>query len=141
MAKVPVHEFRRIVFPLETAVDAILELDREQGGQLALGTLEGAHVATEPEPGLVIRVIRRGYTEPEERRYGLTAIAAAFISYCAKARIPLPRQGTRRMALIEQGFAFTIEGTFEVVRRHGALPAERAADPAQRVEVPAAADP
>jgi len=127
MAKVPIHEVRRIVLPVETAVDAVLELDREHGGRLSLATLISARIESVPEPGLSVELRRPGSLTTETRRFSLSAIAAAFINYCWKSRIPLPRHGTKRIDIVPagfvpEGFAITIEGTVEVVRRHGALP-------------------
>lgn len=133
MAKVPIHEVRRIVLPVQTAVDAVLELDREHGGRLAQARILSARIETDPEPALKIELRRARASASEERRFGLAAIAAAFINYCWKSRIPLPRHGTKRIEIVPEGvvpagFAITIEGTVEVLRRHGAIDA--AGDPA-----------
>lgn len=133
MAKVQVHEVRRLMLPVETAVDAALELDCEQGGLLAFGAIIEAHIESDPEPGLVVVVRRRGTESTERRKFEFPILAAAFIRYCWKCRIPLPRQGSKRIEIGPEGFIFTIEGTVEVVRRHGALP--------QRASVPAVAAP
>ncbi|MGH8259296.1 MAG: hypothetical protein ACREUG_06350 [Steroidobacteraceae bacterium] len=122
MTKLSIHEQRRLVLPIETAVDAVLELDSEQGGALALGTLVGAQIETEPEPGLTVIVQPRDSQTTERRTFALPLLAAAFIRYCWKCRIPLPRSGTKRIEVAQDGFVFTIEGTSEVSRRHGALP-------------------
>ncbi len=122
MAKVPVHEVRKLTLPLETAVDAVLELDSEQGGSLAFSLLVDAQIESEPEPGLVITVQRRGSESTEQRKFTLPILAAAFIRYCWKCRIPLPRQGSKRIEIAPDGFIFTIEGSVEVIRRHGPLP-------------------
>jgi hypothetical protein len=140
MAKIPVHEVRRIILPLETAVDAVLELDREHGGRLAFGTLVDAHIESASDPGLVIEVIRPGGIDSEKRKYTLPAIAAAFINYCWKSRIPLPRQAKKRIDIVPEGFALTIEGTFDVVRRHGALPKAGAKVPGGSAAVEAGED-
>jgi hypothetical protein len=121
MAKVPVHERRKLILPLETALDAVLELDSEQGGSLAFGTLVEAQIESEPEPGLSIVVQRRGSGTSERRKFTLPIMAAAFIRYCWKCRIPLPRQGAKSIEVGPDGFVFTIEGTVEVIRRHGGL--------------------
>ncbi len=139
MAKVPIHEVRRIVLPVETAVDAVLELDREHGGRLSLATLISARIESEPEPGLSIQLRRPGSLTIETRRFSLSAIAAAFINYCWKSRIPLPRHGTKRIDIVPEGFvpegfAITIEGSVEVVRRHGALPRRESMPPVESVE-------
>jgi hypothetical protein len=118
MAKIQIHEVRRIIFPLEMAVDAVLEFDREQGGQLAWGTLVNARIESDPEPGLRIEVRPEDASAPRERQYSLSAIAAAFIHYCRKVRIPIPRQATKRIAIVPEGLALTIEVTVEVARRH-----------------------
>jgi hypothetical protein len=122
MAKLPVYELRRLVLPIETAVDAVLELDGEQGGTLTRGTLSGAQIESEPEPGLIVVVQPAGGGAAERRKFTFPILAAAFIRYCWKCRIPLPRHGTKRIEIAPEGFVFTIEGTTEVVRRHGALP-------------------
>lgn len=125
MAKVPVHELRKLILPLETAVDAVLELDSEQGGSLAFGVILEAKIESEPEPGLMLMVQRRGSESSEERKFTLPILAAAFIRYCWKCRIPLPRHGSKRIEIASEGFIFTIEGTVEVIRRHGAIPQQK----------------
>ncbi len=122
MAKVQVHEIRKLVLPLDTAVDAVLELDCEQGGSLAFGVIIDAQIESEPQPGLLVVVQRRGTESADSRRFELPILAAAFIRYCWKCRIPLPRSGAKKIEIGPEGFIFTIEGTVEVVRRHGALP-------------------
>jgi hypothetical protein len=122
MAKVPVHEIRKLMLPLETAVDAVLDLDAERGGLLAFGTIVDARIESDPQPGLSISAQRRGAGGTERRTFELPLLAAAFIRYCWKCRIPLPRSGVKRIEAGPEGFVFTIEGTIEVVRRHGAVP-------------------
>jgi hypothetical protein len=122
MAKVPVHELRKLILPLETAVDAVLELDSEQGGALSFGMIVEAQIESEPEPGLAIAIQRRGSESVERRKFSLPVLAAAFIRYCWKCRIPLPRHGSKRIEIAPEGFVFTIEGSVEVIRRHGPLP-------------------
>jgi hypothetical protein len=129
MAKVPVHEVRRLTLPLATAVDAVLELDSEQGGALAFGTIVEAQIESEPEPGLAIAVQRRGSESIERRKFTLPILAAAFIRYCWKCRIPLPRHGSKRIEIAPDGFIFTIEGSVEVIRRHGPVPQQAAGAP------------
>jgi hypothetical protein len=143
MAKVPVHELRKLILPLETAVDAVLELDTEQGGSLAFGAILAAKIESEPEPGLAIVVQRRGSESTEQRKFTLPILAAAFIRYCWKCRIPLPRHGSKRIEIAPEGFVFTIEGTVEVIRRHGPLPQQQSAGgrPRGQGQEPAATSP
>jgi hypothetical protein len=122
MPKVQVHEVRRLIFPLETAVDAVLELDQEHGGALARAVLTEARIEAGADGGLVLAVRRVGIDPVERRRYSLSAVAAAVIHYCGKIRIPLPRHGTKTMEIVPEGFALTIQASAEVLRRHGPLP-------------------
>ena len=57
-----------------------------------------------------------------QKHYTLPAVAAAAIHYCFRARIPLPRQGTKSIEVVAEGFQLTIQHTTEVLRLHGELP-------------------
>lgn len=138
MAKVSIHEVRRLVLPLETVIDAVQQLDRDRAGALSVGTIIEAQVESEPEPGLVLWVRSPGSGAVESRKLALPMIAAAIINYCWQSRIPLPRQGTKTLEIVPEGFAFTIETTLQVPRRHDALPV-RPARKAEAVAAPAAA--
>ena len=115
MSRVSLQDHRQIVIPLDTALDALVELDREHGGRLGEAQLVHARIETD---GIEIQVRLPGSSEPTRRKYPLAAIAAAFIHYCSKMRIPLPRQGTKRISVAPEGFVFTIEQTIEFYRRH-----------------------
>ncbi|MGH8149281.1 MAG: hypothetical protein ACRETB_04785 [Steroidobacteraceae bacterium] len=141
MPKVTVHEVRKLLVPIDTAVDAVLDLDSEQGGALAFGTIVEAQIETEPEPGLAIVVQRRGTDTVERRKFEPAILAAAFIRYCWKCRIPLPRHGSKRIEVGPDGFLFTIEGTVEVVRRHGGLPQRNGHVPPSHAGTPGRAAP
>jgi len=138
MAKVQLHEVRQLMLPLDTAVDAVIELDCEQGGSLAFGMILKAQIESDPEPGLLVVVQRRGTESAETRKFELPLLAAAFIRYCWKCRIPLPRAGVKKIEISPEGFVFTIEGTVEVVRRHGAVPRR---EPPRAVVVPVSGTP
>jgi len=121
--------------PLETAVDAVLELDREHGGSLARGAVVEARIETGPEAGLALAVRYANSVDDERRRYPLAAVAAAVIHYCWRMRIPLPRHGTKSIEVTAEGFTIIIQGTVEVLRLHGPIP--QAALGSQRVDAPA----
>jgi hypothetical protein len=124
MAKVRILEVRRLVLPFETAVDAILDLDRSHGGSLANAKLVEARVETGADPALCL-MIMQGLGESAvtvEKRYTLAAVAAAAIRYCSRARIPLPRHGTKSIEVVPDGFQLTIQVQSEVLRLHGAAP-------------------
>ncbi|MGH8186906.1 MAG: hypothetical protein ACREUC_10110 [Steroidobacteraceae bacterium] len=123
MAKVPVHEVRRLLLPVETVVDAVLQLDRDAGGKLSHGTLVEVVLESPPEPGLSLAAKLPGALTAERRKFPLPAIAAAIINWCRQSRIPLPRQGKKTLEIVPEGFAFTVETSAEVPRWHQAVPA------------------
>jgi hypothetical protein len=124
MAKVRIQELRRLMLPVETVVDAVLELDRSHGGSLAVGQLTEVRVQTGAEPGLTLVVMQGSgsHAAPLQKHYTLPAVAAAVIHYCFRARIPLPRQGTKSIEIVADGFQLTIQTVTEVLRLHGEAP-------------------
>jgi hypothetical protein len=124
MAKVRVHELRKLTLPIETVVDAVLELDRSHGGTLAIGKLMEARVETGTAPGLTLVVIQGSGSAAAavQKHYTLPAVAAAVIHYCFRARIPLPRHATKSIEVVAEGFQLTIQTTTEVLRLHSELP-------------------
>ncbi|HEV2700598.1 MAG TPA: hypothetical protein VGV09_03145 [Steroidobacteraceae bacterium] len=124
MAKVRVQELRKLTLPIETVVDAVLELDRSHGGSLAIGKLMEARIETGAAPGLTLVVIQGsgGAAAAVQKHYTLPAVAAAAIHYCFRARIPLPRQATKSIEIVGETFQLTIQTTTEVLRLHGELP-------------------
>jgi hypothetical protein len=124
MAKVRVQELRKLLLPIETVVDAVLELDRSHGGTLAIGKLMEARVETGTQSGLTLVVIQGSGSAAAavQKHYTLPAVAAAVIHYCFRARIPLPRQATKSIEVVPEGFQLTIQHVTEVLRLHGELP-------------------
>lgn len=131
MAKLLIYESRRLVLPLETVVDAVLELDRERGGRLTLASLVDVRIEAGEDPGLLLAALHPGAVSPEECRYSLPAIAAAVIHYCWKVRIPLPRNVTKSIEVVPEGFALMLEGTIELPRRHGGFSTNATNRPAE----------
>lgn len=138
MAKVPVHEVRRLLLPVETVVDAVLQLDRDAGGKLSHGTLVEVVLESLPEPGLSLASKLPGALTAERRKFPLPAIAAAIINWCRQSRIPLPRQGKKTLEIVPEGFAFTVETIAQVPRWHQAVPAGMVRRSAQEPAEPAA---
>jgi hypothetical protein len=124
MAKVRILEVRKLLFSIETVVDAVLELDRSHGGTLAIGKLMEVRVETGAAPGLTLVVMQGsgGSAAAIQKHYTLPAVAAAAIHYCFRVRIPLPRQGTKSIEVVADGFQLTINTTTEVLRLHGDVP-------------------
>jgi hypothetical protein len=123
MAKVRILEVRTISLPIETAVDAILELDRARGGTLASAQLVEVRILPDPDPGLALVTMQAlGGAATLEKQFSLAAIAAAAIHYCFRARIPVPRQATKSIEVTAEGFRLTIQSQTEVERAHGAVP-------------------
>lgn len=135
MAKLLIYESRRLVLPLETVVDAVLELDRERGGRLSMALISDARVETGEQPCLVFEVSQADALTPERRSFPLAAVAAAVIHYCWKSKIPLPRNAAKSIDIVPEGFALSLQGTVEIPRRHnGVALSTRAAAPATAAE-------
>lgn len=139
MPKLLIFETRRLVLPLETVVDAVLELDRERGGRLSVASITDARIEAGENPGLVLRVLHPDAVAAEQRRYSLPAIAAAVIHYCWKTKIPLPRNWTKSIEIVPEGFALALQGTVEIQRRHGAFSTDAPADTTASTESATAA--
>jgi hypothetical protein len=133
MATLLIRESRRIVLPLEAAVDAVLQLDWEHGGWLAEAALTEARVEGGENPCLVLRLQKPDSLQPETRTYSLPAVAAAIVHLCVKARIPLPRW-QKRIAVVPEGFELILEGSVEISRHYGPLPEFRSPQSVQVVE-------
>ena len=108
--------------PLDLAVDAVLQLDWDNGGWLAEAQLTEARIETGDNPALILSVQRKDAARPETRSYTLPAIAAAIIHLCRKSKIPLPRDWEKRIEIVQDGFEFKLEGTVKLPRRYGPLP-------------------
>jgi len=132
MASLTISEARRLVVPLETAVDAVLQLDWEHGGRLADSTLTEVRVEAGDSPGLLLYVQRSDAVTPEMRRFSLPAVAAAIISLCRKNKIPLPHSWPKKLEIVPEGFVLLVEGSVQLHRIHGPLPTAR--PPAKPVE-------
>ena len=126
MRTLSISESRRLTLPIETAVEAVLQFDRDSGGMLWQGTILDASIVSEPSPGLLLVVRSRRADAIENRTYTLPAIAAAIINYCRQARIPLPRGGTKTLEVVPEGFVFCIETTINTPRWNtGWVPPQR----------------
>jgi hypothetical protein len=81
-------------------------------------------VETGTQPGLTLVVIQGSGSAAAavQKHYTLPAVAAAVIHYCFRARIPLPRQATKSIEVVPEGFQLTIQHVTEVLRLHGELP-------------------
>lgn len=139
MSKLLIYESRRLVLPLETVVDAVLDLDRERGGRVWTATITEARIQTGASPGLVLQALQAEAVTPEERLYPLAAIAAAVIHYCWRNKVPLPRNWSKSIDIVPEGFALSLQGTVEIQRRHdGFSPAARSGTAAPAAAVSAA---
>ncbi len=124
MAKVRIEEVRKLLLPVETVVDAIVELDRSHGGALANAKLTEVCIETGADPGLSLILLQGSGAAATtvEKHFTLPAIAAAAIHYCFRARIPLPRQGIKSIEVTPEGYQLTIQTVSEVLRLHGEVP-------------------
>jgi hypothetical protein len=123
VANTLIHETRRLHFPLDTLVDALIELEDKQGHWLPTATAVGASIdnSGEGDATIVLTVHRREGGEVSERRYSLAVVAAAIVNYCVTMRVPLPRNSTKTIQVLADGVALMLENTVMLQSRHEEL--------------------
>ena len=84
-----------------------------------MASVADARIEEGENPGLILEVLQPDAISPDARRYPLAAIAAAVIHYCWKTRVPLPRNWSKSIEIVPEGFALALHGTVEIQRRHG----------------------
>lgn len=120
-----IQESRRLVLPLETAVQAVLQFDSDSGGRLAQDTILEARIDTEPAPCLVLIVRSRKSEAIENHTFNLPTLAAAIINYCRVAKIPLPRNAKKTLEVVPDGLAFCVETTISLPRWYSGWSGQR----------------
>jgi hypothetical protein len=124
MANTLIHENRRLRFPLDTLVDALIELEDKQGHWPSKATVVGAtidHETTTDNDRVILSIHRPDGDEVIERRYSLAMIAAAIVNYCVTLRVPLPRNSTKSIQVLPDGVALVLENTLILQCRHEEL--------------------
>ncbi len=123
MANTLIHENRRLQFPLDTLVDALIELENKQGHWPPKATVVGASIdnSGDDNAGVILSVHRPEGGEVSERRYSLAMIAAAIVNYCLTMRVPIPRNSTKSIQVLEDSVALVLENTVMVQSRHEEL--------------------
>jgi hypothetical protein len=153
MSDLLMHDSRRLVLPLDTTVDALIEFDRAHKRWPERVTLDSARLGPS---GVVVSVRQSGQGAPIERIYSLAIVAAAIIHYCAKMRVPVPKNASKSVSVSQDGITMVLEGTLFLQRQHDALPDrmiagrqitensqadERAGGQAEEASSPASSDP
>jgi hypothetical protein len=120
VANTLIHESRRLQFPLDTLVDALIELEDKQGHWPARTTVVGASIDNSEgnDAGVVLSVHRPEGGAVTERRYSLSMIAAAIVNYCVAVRVPMPRNSTKTIQVLADGVALLLENTVMLQSRH-----------------------
>lgn len=123
MANTLIHENRRLQFPLDTLVDALIELESKQGHWPAKATVVGASIDNSggDNDGVILSIHRPEGGEVIERRYSLPMLAAAIVNYCVTVRVPIPRNSTKSIQLLADSVALVLENTVTVQSRHEEL--------------------
>lgn len=143
-----IYETRRLQFPLDTLVDALIALEVKQGHWPSKATAVGA--AIEDLGGgnavAVLSIHRPESDKVSERRYSSPMIAAAMVNYCVTLRVPIPRNSSKSIQVLADGIALVLENTVISQTRYpelSTLPAGSVAPPVSpsREGTPAAAAP
>jgi hypothetical protein len=142
MANTLIHETRRLQFPLDTLVDALIELEDKQGHWPAKATVVGAAIDQSngtSADGVVLSIHRPESGKVVERRYSLPMIAAAMVNYCLTLRVPIPRKSSKSLQMLSDGIALVLENTVILQSRHeelSTLPAGSVRPPASNSSTP-----
>ena len=123
MANNLIHESRRLQFPLDTLVDALIELENKQGQWPPRATVVGASIDNSDtnDVGVILSIHRAEGGEVIERRYSPSKLAAAMVNYCLTMRVPIPRNSTKSIQFLGDGVTLLLENTVILQTRHEAL--------------------
>jgi hypothetical protein len=123
VANTLIHEHRRLQFPLDTLVDALIELENKQGHWPSKATVVGASVdnSGDSDASVVLSIHRPEGGDVVERRYSLPMVAAAIVNYCLTVRVPIPRNSTKSIQVLADGVALVLENTVMLQSRHEEL--------------------
>jgi hypothetical protein len=123
VANTLIHENRRLQFPLDTLVDALIELENKQGHWPPKATVVGASIdnSGDANAGVILSIHRPEGGEVIERRYSLPMLAAAIVNYCLTVRVPIPRNSTKSIQVLADGVALVLENTVMLQSRHEEL--------------------
>jgi hypothetical protein len=138
VANTLIHETRRLQFPLDTLVDALIELEVKQGHWPAKATVVGATIdnSGEGDATIVLSIHRLEGGDVSERRYSLPLVAAAIVNYCVTMRVPIPRNSSKTIQVLPDGVALMLENTVILNSRHeelSTLPAGSVQPPVSRI--------
>jgi hypothetical protein len=123
VANTLIYESRRLQFPLDTLIDALIELEEKQGHWPSKATVVGAAI-DKPGDGdaeVVLSIHRADGGKVIERRYTLAMLAAAIVNYCLTMRVPMPRNSTKTIQVLADGVALVLENTVMLQTRHEEL--------------------
>jgi hypothetical protein len=119
MSTILIHESRRLVFPVDAVVDAVIELEREHQRWPAQAKLVSVKLSR--STGLTLTL-----TAPTlpgaERRFPLATLAAAVILYCTRMHIPMPRNAAKSVKIIDEGFELALDTKLFLQRQHAESP-------------------
>ncbi len=123
VANTLIHETRRLQFPLDTLVDALIELENKQGHWASRATVVGASIdkTGDGDACVVLSVHRSDSDKVSERRYTLAVVAAAIVNYCLTMRVPIPRNSTKSIQVLADAVALVLENTVMLQSRHEEL--------------------
>ena len=123
MANTLIHENRRLQFPLDTLVDALIELEDKQGHWPSKATVVGASIdsSAEDEAAVVLSIHRPEGGAVIERRYSLSLVAAAIVNYCVTMRVPIPRNSSKSIQVTADSVVLVLENTVMLQSRHEEL--------------------
>jgi hypothetical protein len=109
MTGVSIKETRHLVLPLQTVLDAVVQYDRRNRGELLGGEPMQAEFVRGKAGGDGLDVAVRSDYAIEWRHLGIEELSRAIISYCRLRKIPLPLAAEKKLTITEEGAALAIE--------------------------------
>lgn len=102
-------EVRIIVFTVEEALNAVVQFSKTLDAPLFRGKPSDLHVRKTPQVRAIIEVERSGSEDIETVDLNSSHLAAALITYCRSAGIPLPRNARKELDVLGDQIVLRLE--------------------------------
>lgn len=116
-------ETRQILFDEAEVMDALRFYSKVSAGRIPPGDIEGCTFSKGPDIEALLHVRDLDGKGESQARFTTSELAAALITYCRAARIPVPKRATKSLKIVEDMLAIS----FRLDEAASAAPAQHAA--------------
>ena len=102
------NEYRKITFPKEDLIKAIMAHDKSTTGNLRSGEITSLQFGSSPEPEIVVNFHDRGLGETHSLTLDSSYVIAAMVRYCIDNRVPMPAQAEKGIERAGEDLALSI---------------------------------